>query len=265
MVVPASADRFRAEISVLRSLDGKGVCVSTPSTSRRTAVCDFWWRTWVVVCLTASSYRSWKPEKLCPGSHAATIRPVRPGPQQGPKVRGFRLPRRHLLLFGELKMRLWQSGILGYPGTESLFSTFSETKIAFRGPIFSRDAVWRRLHFLSFGGFKLRGRENTDPGSQRCLPAFPKYGEMKMAPRDPLLQVGGSSEPASKYFAFWKSNFGYPEFEGNYGFWLLLSPDLLVPEVHWDTGITESADSRGGGGQVLQVPRLQETGIPRSP
>ena len=35
--------------------------VSTPSRSRRTSGCGFWWRTWAGVCLRASSGRSWSP------------------------------------------------------------------------------------------------------------------------------------------------------------------------------------------------------------
>jgi hypothetical protein len=48
-------------VSALRSLD-RGGCVL--SRSRRTAVCDFWWRTSVVGCLRASSGRSSNPWKF---------------------------------------------------------------------------------------------------------------------------------------------------------------------------------------------------------
>jgi len=61
MVVPSTANGFRAAASALRSLDGVRFWVSTPSRSRRTAVCGFWWRTWAGVCLRASSGRSSSP------------------------------------------------------------------------------------------------------------------------------------------------------------------------------------------------------------
>ena len=83
MVVPSTANSFRAAVSALRPLDGGRLWVSTPSRFRRTAVCGFWWKTWTEACLTVSSRRSSSPGHHCPGSHAAAFRPLWPGPSQG--------------------------------------------------------------------------------------------------------------------------------------------------------------------------------------
>ena len=65
LVISLTADGLKAAVSALRSLD-RVDRVFTPSRSWTNDVCDFWRRTSVGVCLSASSGRSSNSEHSCP-------------------------------------------------------------------------------------------------------------------------------------------------------------------------------------------------------
>ena len=85
MVVPSTANRFRAVVSALRSLDGGGGCEFPHLHAPGGPLC-------VAPGEKPGHGHAWErrpggtrfPGHSCPGSHAAAFRPSRPGPNQGP-------------------------------------------------------------------------------------------------------------------------------------------------------------------------------------